>query len=109
MNRRPVVVWGNCQAPPVAQLIAGPLRALGMDVLDVAPVYLIDAAGLAQVYAALPSCAALVAQPVRDDYRLPRLRHGAAGRVAARRRAADHFSDRLRPGAVPLSGARLRR
>ena len=69
---RPVIVWGNCQAEPLATLIEAPLRAAGWEVVHLPPVFEIDEAGLERVQRdLLPHAAALVSQPVRDEYRIP--------------------------------------
>ncbi len=66
----PVLVWGNCQAAPVARLMAGPLAAAGLRVPTLPPVHEVDADGLRDVEAMLPGAAALVTQPIRDEYRI---------------------------------------
>lgn len=71
MTGRPVVVWGNCQAEPIARLLSGPLRPHGLEVVVVPPVFLVDEAGLAKVQASVSRAAVLITQPVRDEYRIP--------------------------------------
>lgn len=66
-----VVVWGNCQAPPLADLLRAPLAAHGLAVVDVPPVYLVDTQDMHRVRAILRECAVLVSQPVSDEYRVP--------------------------------------
>ena len=66
-----VVVWGNCQAEPIATLLAEPLRGHGLEVVPVPAVYLVDAAGLRRVHEVLSTAAVLVTQPIRDEYRIP--------------------------------------
>lgn len=68
---RPVVVWGNCQAEPTADLLRAPLAAAGCEIIDVPPVFLADADDVARVRSALADGAALVSQPVRDEYATP--------------------------------------
>lgn len=65
-----VVVWGNCQAGPVADLLRAPLARHGLRVAEVPPVFLVDEAGLARVRALVARSAVLISQPVSDDYRL---------------------------------------
>jgi hypothetical protein len=67
----PVIVWGNCQAEPLATLLEQPLAAAGWQVVHLPPVFLIDEEALARVQnEILPRAAALISQPVRDEYRL---------------------------------------
>jgi hypothetical protein len=66
-----VVVWGNCQAAPLAALLTGPLAEHGWDVIEVPPVFEVDAAGLARVQELLPRAALLVTQRIRDEYSIP--------------------------------------
>lgn len=61
-----IIVWGNCQAAPLADLLRAPLGRAGYRILDVEPVYLIGTAELTRIVALLPRCAAFVAQPVRE-------------------------------------------
>ena len=68
---RSVVVWGNCQAAPIAALLSGPLAEHGLSVMTVPPVFEIDAAGLERVRAQLATAALLITQPIRDEYRIP--------------------------------------
>jgi hypothetical protein len=70
-RRPPVVVWGNCQAAPLAALITGPLAEHGWDVQAVPPVFEVDAAGLAEVQDLLSRAALLVTQRIRDEYSIP--------------------------------------
>ena len=67
----PVIVWGNCQAEPLADLLRAPLGRHGYDVLSVPPVYLLDAPTLAHVRDVMTRAAVLITQPVSDDYHLP--------------------------------------
>ena len=67
-----VVVWGNCQAEPIATLIETSVRAAGMQVEHLPPVFEIDEAGLEHLREdILPQTAILISQPVRDEYRIP--------------------------------------
>lgn len=66
-----VIVWGNCQAAPLADLLRAPLAAQGLHVVDVPPVYLVEPAQLADIRATLRNTAVLVSQPVSDEYRVP--------------------------------------
>lgn len=66
-----VVVWGNCQAEPLAHLLAAPLAEAGLRVEFVPPVFLIDEEGLQGVHELVARSALLLAQPVRDEYRIP--------------------------------------
>lgn len=68
---RPVVVWGNCQAEPTADLLRAPLRAAGCEIVDVPPVFLADADDVRRLRATLREAAALISQPVRDEYATP--------------------------------------
>jgi hypothetical protein len=68
---RNVVVWGNCQAEPLARLLRRPLSLEGLDVVVVPPVFLVDEVGLDHVRAIVATSALLVSQPVRDEYRIP--------------------------------------
>ena len=68
---RPVVVWGNCQAEPVAALLTEPLSRHGLRVVVVPPVFLVDQAGLSRVHDLVSRAAVLVTQPVRDEYSIP--------------------------------------
>jgi hypothetical protein len=70
-RRPPVVVWGNCQAAPLAALLTGPLAEHGWDVAEVPPVFEVDAAGLAKVHELLGRAALLVTQRIRDEYSIP--------------------------------------
>lgn len=67
----PVVVWGNCQSTPLAAMLTKPLSLHGWRVQVVPPVFEIDEAQLAEVHELLPRAAALITQPVRDEYRIP--------------------------------------
>jgi Polysaccharide biosynthesis enzyme WcbI len=69
-DERAVIVWGNCQAEPIAELLAAPLRDQGLQVVPVPPVYLIDEAGLERVRRLVSGAAVFITQPVRDEYRL---------------------------------------
>lgn len=66
-----VVVWGNCQAPPLADLLRAPLAAHGLHVVDVPPVYLVDTTDMHRIHAVMRDCALFVSQPVSDEYRVP--------------------------------------
>jgi hypothetical protein len=66
-----VVVWGNCQAEPIAELLRVPLAEHGLVVTVVPPVYLIDADGLAHVRDLVRGSAHLISQPIGEDYSLP--------------------------------------
>ncbi len=68
---RAVLVWGNCQAAPLADLMRPALAAHGCEVFEVAPVFLVTPEELAQIQQALPTMGALVSQPVGDEYRVP--------------------------------------
>lgn len=70
MPDRPVVVWGNCQAEPIARLLSEPLRRHGLEVVVVPPVFLVDEPGLAHVQELVSRAAVLITQPVRDEYRI---------------------------------------
>lgn len=65
-----VVVWGNCQAAPLGDLLTAPLAAHGLRVVAVPPVYLADEADVAAVHDAARRSALLVTQPVGEDYRV---------------------------------------
>lgn len=65
------MVWGNCQAAPLAELMKPALAAYGCEVLEVPPVFLVTTEELAQLQEALPTAGALVSQPVGDEYRVP--------------------------------------
>ncbi len=69
MTGRAVVVWGNCQAPPLAALLRAPLAEHGLDVLDVPTVFEATAAQVAWVRDQLGRAAVLLTQPIRDEYR----------------------------------------
>ena len=64
-------MWGNCQAAPLGDLLRAPLAALGLEVVDLPPVYLLTRAQVADVHALLADAALLVSQPIRDEYRVP--------------------------------------
>ena len=66
-----VVVWGNCQAAPVADLLRAPLAGLGWEVVDLPPVYLLTHDDVAEVHARMAQTALLVSQPIHDEYRVP--------------------------------------
>ena len=82
----PVVVWGNCQAAPIAALLTEPLQAHGWGVRPVAPVFEIDAQGLADVHELMARAAVLVTQPVRDEYSIPGC---GSAQLSALMKAAD--------------------
>ena len=65
-----MVVWGNCQAEPLAALIREPLRHAGLEVASVPPVFLATEDDLARTRALLARTAFLISQPVRDNYRV---------------------------------------
>lgn len=65
---RPLVVWGNCQAAPVAALIREPLARYGCEVVEVPPVFEATEDDLVRLRTVLADGAALVSQPVRDEY-----------------------------------------
>ncbi len=65
------LVWGNCQAPALARLLAPPLAAHGLEVLEVPPVHLLTPAQLGRVRGLLPRVRAFVSQPIRDEYATP--------------------------------------
>ncbi|MGI8458121.1 MAG: WcbI family polysaccharide biosynthesis putative acetyltransferase [Propionibacteriaceae bacterium] len=67
-SRRRVVVWGNCQAAPLADLISPALRLIGGEVMSVPPVFEVVEDDLATIRRALAQAAALISQPVRDEY-----------------------------------------
>ncbi|MHA3704590.1 WcbI family polysaccharide biosynthesis putative acetyltransferase [Jatrophihabitans sp. YIM 134969] len=66
-----VVVWGNCQAAPVAALLRDPLARAGLTVVALPPVYLLTPAEVEQVHELMTRTALLVSQPIRDEYRVP--------------------------------------
>ena len=66
-----VVVWGNCQAEPVAVLLRTALAPLGWRVEPVAPVFLADAAEVERVRTLVRGADVLISQPIGDDYGLP--------------------------------------
>lgn len=68
---RPVVVWGNCQAGPIATLISPAVAAAGAVVLATPPVFEVTEGGLARVQELVRGAAALITQPIRDEYRWP--------------------------------------
>jgi hypothetical protein len=82
----PVVVWGNCQAAPIAALLSEPLQAHGWGVRPVAPVFEIDATGLAEVHELMARAAVLVTQPIRDEYSIPGC---GSAQLSAMMRSAD--------------------
>lgn len=65
------LVWGNCQAEPLATMLSEPLAAEGFRVVGVPPVYLITAPELEAVKRIVAEAALLVTQPVRPEYRMP--------------------------------------
>lgn len=69
-KERSVVVWGNCQAAPVAALLAAPLAECGLRVEPTEPVFLADETEVARVHDLVRSSAFLVSQPIGDDYRI---------------------------------------
>jgi Polysaccharide biosynthesis enzyme WcbI len=68
---RTVVVWGNCQAEPVAALLTTALAEHDLRVVPVAPVFLADAAEVARVHELVAGSAYLVSQPIGDNYGVP--------------------------------------
>lgn len=66
-----VVVWGNCQAEPIALLLREPLARHDLAVVVVPAVFLVDEAGLDRVREVVSTSAVLISQPVRDEYRIP--------------------------------------
>lgn len=52
-------------------MLTEPLRAHGWQVHPVLPVFEVDEAGLAHVHQLMASAAALITQPIRDQYRIP--------------------------------------
>lgn len=68
---RPVVVWGNCQAEPTADLLRAPLVAAGCEIVDVPAVFLAGEDDVRRVREVLRDAAALISQPVRDEYATP--------------------------------------
>ncbi|WP_375501376.1 WcbI family polysaccharide biosynthesis putative acetyltransferase [uncultured Jatrophihabitans sp.] len=66
-----VIVWGNCQAAPLGDLLRAPLARAGLDVVDLPPVYLLTRDEVSDVHALMPDVALLVSQPIRDEYRVP--------------------------------------
>lgn len=69
ISPRPVVVWGNCQAAPLADLLRVPMAACGLTVVDVPPVYLADRRQLAAVHRSVRRAAYLISHPIREEYR----------------------------------------
>lgn len=68
----PVIVWGNCQAAPLASLLTEPLAAHGWGVIPVPAVFEVDESDLAAIQDdVLPRAAVLITQPIRDEYRIP--------------------------------------
>lgn len=68
-SRRLAVVWGNCQAAPVAELIDAALAGVGVDVVRTPPVFEIDEPTLELLRSeVLPRAAVLISQPIRDEY-----------------------------------------
>ncbi|WP_375493588.1 WcbI family polysaccharide biosynthesis putative acetyltransferase [uncultured Jatrophihabitans sp.] len=65
-EQQPVIVWGNCQAAPIADLMRPALATAGLQVLDVEPVYLLTADAMAAIRPLLQRCAIFVTQPVRE-------------------------------------------
>ena len=69
-GRNLAVVWGNCQAAPIAELIDAALAAAGVEVVRTPPVFEIDEAALEALRReVLPQAAVLISQPIRDEYR----------------------------------------
>ena len=65
------MVWGNCQAGPIATLIAPAVAAAGAVVVATPPVFEVTEDGLARVQELVRGAAALITQPIRDEYRWP--------------------------------------
>lgn len=65
-----VVVWGNCQADPIAALLRGPLSQHGLAVATVPPVFLATEDELHQVYGLIADSAYLISQPIGEHYRI---------------------------------------
>ena len=65
------LVWGNCQADPLADLLTAPLDAAGIEMLRVPPVFLATPAELSAVHEAVRGCRLLISQPVSEEYPLP--------------------------------------
>lgn len=68
---RAVVVWGNCQAAPLSALLTPALTAAGCEVVAVPPVFEATEADVARVHELLRGAAALISQPVREEYQVP--------------------------------------
>lgn len=102
-----VVVWGNCQAEPLALLLREPLARHDLEVVVVPPVFLVDDAGLVRVREVIRTSAVLISQPVRDEYRIPGCctAHLAA---APGGRSAGHLPGDVHIGAFPYPGQRPR-
>lgn len=66
-----VVVWGNCQAAPLAALLRGSLAEHGLRVADVAPVFLADTTEMTRVQELVAGSALLISQPIGAEYPLP--------------------------------------
>jgi hypothetical protein len=70
-GRRFAVMWGNCQAAPIAALIDAQLGSVGVEVVKTPPVFEINEATLELLRReVLPRAALLISQPIRDEYRL---------------------------------------
>lgn len=67
---RTVVVWGNCQADPIAALLRAPLARHGLAVATVPPVFLATEDELRQVYELVADSAYLICQPIGEHYRI---------------------------------------
>lgn len=63
------VVWGNCQAAPLADLLRAPLAAAGLTVVDVPPVFLASEDEIAQAHRLVGRAALLISHPIRENYR----------------------------------------
>lgn len=68
---RTVVVWGNCQAEPVATLLRPVLADRGLDVVAVPPVFLADPDDVDRVQRLVADSAYLISQPIGDNYGVP--------------------------------------
>lgn len=64
-----VVVWGNCQAPPLAELLRGPMAEAGLTVVDSPPVFLASDHDIDQAHRSVREAALLISQPISETYR----------------------------------------
>ena len=65
------LVWGNCQADPLAELLTAPLADAGIEMLRVPPVFLATADELGDVHEKVSRARLLISQPVSEEYPLP--------------------------------------